>query len=181
MPTTWLSDEVWAQLEPRQARLTRRARRALALLVAVTGAGSILIAFGVTSGELGGNLYVPSWSTRVDTRSHDFVETIDIKNESWFDETITGATNRDGHIDVTDIRPAWLTIPHGRTRTLKLRFHVTDCAAVAPGDNVPVVHLDRFWGTQSVTIQVGSFTHGLQTGSLPLGNGPAWAACGRGG
>jgi hypothetical protein len=174
MPTTWVPDEVWTQLDSRQARLSKPARRALAAVVAVAAVATTLIALGVTSGELGGNLYVPTWSTHVETRAHDFVETVDITNDGWFAETIIGASNRDRHIDLTEIRPARLTIPHGKTRTLHLRFHVTDCAAVAPGDNPPVIKLDRFWGTQRVTLEVHGWTDGPQPG------GPAQQACGRG-
>jgi hypothetical protein len=176
--TTFLPDEVWAELDPRQARLTPRARRVLAAVVGVAVAGTVAITLGVMSGELGGSLYVPSWSTRVDTQSHDFVETISITNSSWFDETITGAADRDQHIDVTAMKPARLTIPHGGTRTLTLRFHVTDCAAVAAGTNAPIVHLERFWGTQSVTLDVHGWTADPQDAGF---SGPARAACGRNG
>lgn len=178
--TTWVPDEVWAELDPRQARLTTRARRALACVVTVAVAATILIALGVMSGELGGSLYVPTWSTRIDARSHDFVENISITNSSWFEETITGAGDSDRYIEVTDMRPARLTIAHRQTRALHLRLHVTNCAAVAPGDNRPVVRLERFWGTQSVALQVLGWTGGLHQGSDPLFNGPAWAACRRG-
>lgn len=177
MPTTWLPDEVWAQLDPRQARLSKRARWALTALVGLVVVATTLIALGVASGELGGNLYVPSSDASIDIRSHDFVETIDVRNQSWFDETITGVASSDQHIVVTDVRPARLTIPPGRTRALHVRFHVTDCAAVGGGDNQPVIHLERFWGTLSVTVAVSSWT----AGSNPLFNGPGWAACGKGG
>src|SRR4051794_5743083 len=47
MPTAWVSDEVWAQLDPHQTRLAKRARRAVALLVAVATAGTVFITLGV--------------------------------------------------------------------------------------------------------------------------------------
>lgn len=150
------------------------------MVVVIAAVGTVAIALGVASGELGGSLYVPTWRTQVEPGSHDFVETISIHNSSWFEETITGAADHDRYIAVTDMRPARLAIPHGGTRTLTVRFHVTNCAAVAPGDNRPVVHLERFWGTQSVTLQILGWTDGLRPGSYPLFNGPAWAACGRG-
>ncbi len=181
VPTTWLSDEVWAELDPRQARLPKQARRVLALAVALVAAATIAIGLGVASGEFGGNLYVPGWSIKVDSRTHSFEESVSIHNDSWFDETITGVGISGTGFRVTDWRPTHLTIAHGRTRTLHFRVQATDCAAVRAGEIHPVVRLERFWGTQSVALPVLDWTHGLQMGSEPLFNGPGWEACGKGG
>jgi hypothetical protein len=179
VPTTWLPDDVWRQLDPRQARLTKRARRGVAAAMASTAVATILVALGVASGELGGSLWLPTWDITINRHTHTFVESVSIENESWFDETITGAATGAPHVRVTDVNPARLTIPHGQTRTLRLRFQVTNCDTLPRGDAVPIVHLERFWGTQSVTLQVLPWTHGLEPGSYPLANGPAWEACGK--
>ncbi len=181
MSTTRLPDDVWAHLEPNAARLSKPARRGLAVALISAAAATILIALGVVSGQLGGSLYTPTWDLSIYRSAHTFAESISIRNEGWFDETITGVSFSSRDLRVTEVDPARLTIPHGQARTLHVVVEVNDCASAPRGDSYPVVHLDRFWGTQSVTLQVLSWTHGLQTGSYPLWNGPAWAACGKGG
>jgi hypothetical protein len=179
MPTR-LPDDVWSQLEPGAVRLSKRTRWTLA--VAMTGAAmaTILIALGVASGQLGGSLYTPMWDISFDKSAHTFAESISIRNEAWFDETITGVGFGSQDLRVNEVTPAPLTIPNGETRTLSVVVQVIDCARAPRGDVYPVVHLDRFWGTQSVTIQVLDWTHGLRIGSFPIDNGPAWEACAKG-
>jgi hypothetical protein len=145
--------------------------------VTVAAAATIVIALGVASGELGGNLYVPTWSINVNSHTHSFTESVSIQNKSWFDETITGVGFNGPGLRATDRQPARLTIPHGRTGTLRFTVQVTDCAAVWAGEIHPVVRLQRFWGTQSVALHVRDWTHGLHSGSDPLFEGPGWAAC----
>jgi hypothetical protein len=180
MGMTRVPDDAWAQLEPSAVRLSKLSRWGLAVAMTSAATATILIALGVASGQLGGSLYTPTWDFSIDTSAHTFAESISIRNEAWFDETITdvGFSSRD--LRVTEVDPTPLTIPHGQTRTLRVVVQVSDCVTAPRGDAYPVVHLDRFWGTQSVTIQVLSWTHGLQEGSYPLWNGPAWAACGKG-
>jgi hypothetical protein len=181
MPSTLVPDEVWEHLDPLQARLGKQSRRALALAVALVVATILGIALGVASGELRGNLYVPTWSIHVDTRTHSFNESVAIQNNGWFDETINGVGFNSPGLRATDLRPIRLTVPHGHTRTLRFTVTVSDCTAVRPGESDPVVKLERFWGTQSVELQVLDWTNGLQPGSDALANGPGWAACNRGG
>lgn len=161
-------------------RLPKQTRWGLALAMTGAALATILIAFGVASGQLGGSLYTPTWDFSIDKSAHTFTESISIRNEAWYDETITGVGFSSRDLRVTEVDPTALTIPHGQTRTLRVVVHVSDCETAPRGDVYPVVHLDRFWGTQSVTVQVLNWTHGLQPGSYPLWNGPAWAACGNG-
>jgi hypothetical protein len=181
MSTTRLPDDVWTGLRPSALRLPKRSRWLLAVALTGVAVATALIAFGVASGQLGGSLRTPTWDISSDTSAHTFTESISIRNDAWFDETVAGIAFASRDLQVVQIDRVPFTIPRGQARTVRVVVRVRDCVTAPAGDAYPIVRLDRFWGTQSVTVPVLSWTHGLGPGSYPLPNGPARAACNKGG
>jgi hypothetical protein len=92
-----------------------------------------------------------------------------IKNNGAVDERITGASTPAAGLPVlgsSTKRP--MTIRIGASAHVVMHFRAIDCGAVPFGPLPVSLHLERWWGTRSVTVQ----DHGEDFED-------AWVACGR--
>lgn len=168
MARSRVSDEVWAQLDPKVDRLSRRDRRlagAAALIVIV------LVAVGILARESGA-LWPRlsdggSWSGGYDLSGHTFTETTSVHNEGWQSVHVSGAAADSAGIAVTSMDGLPAEVPAGATVTITVRYAVTNCAAVNSGFVPIVVRVERWWGT--ATVRLAPMTAGS--------GGPAFSAC----
>jgi hypothetical protein len=155
-----VSDEVWAELDPRAGRLSREATRRLVIGVLVVLA---LVASGGLAWQSGLILPRVVWpetagwgaSSGPGTISHQLV----MENQGWTPVTLTGA-GRDGPgltLDrVFTVFP--VTLKPGQQITIDLTYRITDCAAITR-DPWPVpVRIDRWWGEQTAYLDLPTMT-----------------------
>lgn len=148
----WLTDEVWAQLDPAVGRVSPRDRR----WVAAGGLALVLVAAAFVvariSGELRPRISSDTYSATVNTSSHTAVVRYELRNDGWFDETVTGIDQTASFIDLTRASATHFVIPAGSTRSVVLTFHLRDCTKVDNDQPRVRLHLDRFWGTTTTTV-----------------------------
>jgi hypothetical protein len=104
-------------------------------------------------------LSVVGAQTRADSRDRTFGQSYDVRNDSPVTLHLIAATTHVHGIAVTgtNVPAHGLTVPPHRTVTINTRYQVTDCHK-PPAGPLPVrLSIDRWWGTQIVTVQ----DHGL--------------------
>jgi hypothetical protein len=164
-----VSDEVWAQLDPRAGALsradTRLITRLTALAVVVAAAAMALWVSGFVRANL-------SWSdsqgygSSFNPHTHTFSTDVVVKNNGWTAVRVTGIGG-DGaglhltgttqpHISTDLGRTVPFTLEPGQTAILALDYQVTDCAAVTSGSFPVPVRVKRFWGTQTVSVGIAT-------------------------
>ncbi|MGI8879349.1 MAG: hypothetical protein ACR2KJ_02330 [Jatrophihabitans sp.] len=174
MPTTpWLSDQVWAHLDPRAGRLTHRGRLALgaaAVAVLLVTAAAIAVQMsGLFPARIG------AWASEVtvDTQSHTTVERIQLGSNDWFDERVQAVSTRvPGVVVLSSDRPT-IRAGHHATLTVRLRF---DCTRVTHGAVTLALWLSRPWGSTSILILGPDLPDTAQSVNVSM-DGPGWAAC----
>jgi hypothetical protein len=163
-----LPDEVWAQLSPEDARLTRMSRRRLALLVVVI----VVLATGAALLQVSG-LLTPQVEMRTGSASaggHAFMQSVQIENTGWFDEHLSAVDSHARGAEVVSVKGAGSVIHPGASITIEVDYRMLDCSAVRASDPAPInLRLHRSWGTRTVTVQSGGDSAGL-----------SWVACGHG-
>src|SRR2546423_3242513 len=154
----WVSDEVWAALDPkagaiRGAELKRLAVGAVLLVVVLVGAALLWVS-GLVHSRLAWS-YAEGYGAQ--TRDRIFATDVGILNNGWTDVRITGV-GQDGPglklIDVSDRpnistdagRKPPFTLHPGQTAVVSLSYQVTDCAAVPSGAFDVPVRVERPWG-----------------------------------
>ena len=154
--STRLTDDVWRQLDPNTGRLSRRSARLVGVAFLV---GLALLAASVIARRAGFFDAQLAWpaSTNWETTAvdHVIVHSVTVENTGWIPVTVTGA-GRDGPglrlRRVDGVFPT--TVPAGGEFTFTLTYEVIDCAAVR-ADTWPVpVRVDRWWGTESVLVDL---------------------------
>jgi hypothetical protein len=151
-----VTNDVWRQLDPNSGRLTRRS----AWLVAAAFLVGLALLAGIGVAERAGLLEAQlAWSTSASWQTtavdHVIVHSVNVENTGWIPVTVTGA-GRDGPgLRLQRVDGAFpTTVPAGGTFTFTLTYEVIDCAAVR-ADTWPVpVRVQRWWGTQSVFIDL---------------------------
>lgn len=164
MKTQYVSDEVWARLDPSAARLSPAARIKVALwclaaaviafmVLVLTASGLLIHRFTVESGA-GGGSFQSCW------------QTMTIKNSGWFDEHITAATLHPHGTGGTMTRSlAGSNLGSGATRAIRVQYHGPICRQLlaAPvfdnGTRTPpelTLQLRRPWGTSTATIRLAA-------------------------
>lgn len=151
-----LTDEVWAQLDHRAARLSRKQQRraylAVATLVIAAQLGVLTWLSGATAPRL-----------QVDEREGTSAEvhyrasigyTVAVRNDGWFPVTILGwgssrpgleRYHRSGELSGFTLKP-------GATQEVEVNYRITDCHAVTNEPQPLAVRVERFWGTQTVSV-----------------------------
>jgi hypothetical protein len=145
-------------------------RRRRAVLIGVSAALTIgLLLFLVVLPLAPTGLTVIGADMRADKGSRLVTQDYWIKNNGAVDERITAATTHAAGLAVLGSsidRP--ITIRVGASTHVVMHYRITDCAAVPYGPLPVSLHLDRWWGTRTITVQ----DHGEDFED-------AWVACGR--
>jgi hypothetical protein len=162
MGTLYVSDEVWANLDPSAAQLNSAARIKVALwsvaaaviafaVLVLTASGLLMPRFTVESAAGGGSLRT-CW------------QTMTIKNSGWFDEHVNAADLQPHGTGATMTRSlAGSDIQSGATRAVRLHFSGPICRQLltAPpfgnGTRTPpqlLLQLRRPWGTSTAIIRL---------------------------
>lgn len=153
--TTWLSDEVWRQLDRNKGRLSRRGtmRAWLAILAAgaVFAAGLAVWRSGVIAPRL-------EWPRNAgigfEAGQRHIRYQLTIVNQGWTTETITGYGRSGPGLHLLAVHaPPDVRLALGDTVDIAIEYEVTDCAAV-PADPWPVpVRVHRVWGEVTAWVQ----------------------------
>jgi hypothetical protein len=164
-----LPDEVWAQLRPADARLTRLSSARLRLL----GAAAVLVATCVVLTMVSGFL-TPQLNDYSSTGSAEFgsrtvTQSVELHNDGWFTEHIDRIDTTGPGLRVTGHSGA-LVIGSGEQVTLQVTYHITDCSVVGRDQPVPILlRLRRPWGHRTTTLEADNRS------------GMVWTACQGGG
>jgi hypothetical protein len=160
--TGWVSDEVWAQLDPRAGRLTRSGR--LALTVSAVAAIALIVgiwAAGV-SGVVRPRLSATGWSAT--TGPVTVVETVTAANTGWTTARLTSVATPTAGLRIEGVRGLPVHVRSGASARIIVRIAVTDCAN-PPSGWIPLqVRASHWWGTTSAAL------------AEPSGGGPPLAA-----
>jgi hypothetical protein len=170
--TQWVSDEVWAELDPTAGTLSRTQRRRA--LAAASAAVAVLIAgFAVDrSGVVRAHIDYSADSANAGAASLNprfFIRQVAVQNTGWTTVRVTGV-GQDGpglrlvrpggpeglpkDLELQDSTPVPFDLHPGQIATVEVAYQVTDCAAV-PSDSFPVaLRIDRLWGTQTIDISL---------------------------
>lgn len=185
-----MSDEVWAQLDPKAGRLTARGRRALAAGVAFVAALLAAALVVALSGAVWPRLALigGGWQQAGSEPGSRVISVgVEVDNHGWTAARITGVAAPPGlrvtRVEGASVTPATpddpggagrpdsalpITVPvHGQV-SLTVFYSVVSCAEPAPNPERMRVEVSRWWGTASV---------GLDLGRLPPGPPLAVGAC----
>lgn len=159
-----LPDEVWAKLDPAEARIGRVSRRILmrgGILLVVL---ATLVVLSQTSGLVG--LRLKAYAGSYEEVARTFSLTFSLENGGWFAEHIDAIELAVPGAMLSGSDGAGITIPSRKSRHVTVRARITDCSQVLPDGEIRVVlHLHRFWGAKTQTI-------GVQ-----LSQGILWRSC----
>jgi hypothetical protein len=151
----WVSDEVWAQLDPRAGRLSRRGRFALALAALGAAALVIVVWAAGASGLVRPRLSVDGWASQ-ESGHASFSERVVLANHGWTTARLTAVTTPTRDLHVTGARGLPVHIRPGETVTITVRLAVLDCAN-PPSGWIPVrARVSHWWGTTSAALDAPS-------------------------
>lgn len=175
-----LSDSTWAELDPHAGDLSARGR----WQVAATVAACLLLVAGLivlrASGLAWPNVAMgDTYSSSADPATRTFYDTVQIRNDGWRAERITGISTPMNGVQVTSLDGAPVTIPARSSVTVTIHYLARDCAAVERGPTRLSVRLHRWWGTSTVTLTPPPWLHPTtdELGASVMTSGPAWVAC----
>ena len=154
--TQFVSDEVWTQLDPNVGRLPRRTTWRLAI-----GAALALLVLAAASavwrsGLVTNRLVWDDMASHSASATHTFIEhSVEIRNTGWVPITILGAAESGPGLRLDRIDGSFpMTVEPDATVSFVVRFTVTDCAAIPTGAWPMPVRVDRWWGEQTVLIDI---------------------------
>jgi hypothetical protein len=159
-------DDVWAQLRPADARLTKLSYARLRLLGAVVVLAATCAALAEVSGYLMPQLTEYSSSGTAESTTHVITRTIEFRNDGWFTEHIDRIDTTGPGLQLTGQRGD-LVVGPGKRAILEVTYQVTDCSVIQRDQPAPVLlRLRRPWGYRTSTLEAGGPTGGM-----------AWTAC----
>jgi hypothetical protein len=162
-----LPDDVWAQLRPADARLTRLSYARLRLLGAAVVLAATCAALAEVSGFLMPQLTESSSTATAEPSTHVITQTIEFGNDGWFTEHIARIETAGPGLQLTGQRGD-LVIGPGKHAVIEVTYRVTDCSVIRQDQPAPVLlRLRRPWGYRTVT---------LEGTGMPAG-GVVWTAC----
>ncbi|MEZ0113587.1 hypothetical protein ABH920_007620 [Catenulispora sp. EB89] len=170
--TRWVSDEVWAELDPNAGNMSRTQRRRA--LAAASAAVALLIA-GFTidrSGVVRAHVDYSADSANsgaASPKTKFFTRQVAVQNNGWTTVHVTGV-GKDGpglhlvqpggpeglpkDLELQGNTAVPFDLRPGQIAIVEVAYQITDCAAV-PSDSFPVtLRVDRPWGTQTVDISL---------------------------
>lgn len=153
--TGWVSDEVWARLDPASGALPLRTRHRV---VAVTMLATV-ITFGLITmhveGLLGPRLYADYLASfRSDPATHSFDEQLELQAVGWADVALRDVTVVTPGYRLTRVTGVPGTVPGDGNATIGLSFAVTDCAHPPAVEPRLRFHVDQWWGTTTVDVDL---------------------------
>lgn len=152
MPTQpLLTDEVWAQLDPRAGRLSAAGRRALVVAVAIGLVVLVLAYLALVSGLVRPNLAMTGDNgASADIDRHTVTLTINVVNNGVAGVRIIGIAAPESGARVVRVDGLPAALSAGGTLTLTIRYSIDCTRPVQPlrlGFEV-----ERPWGTATVTV-----------------------------
>jgi len=170
--TQWVSDEVWAELDPTAGPLSRTQRRRA--LAAASAAVIVLIAgFAIDrSGVVRAHIVYDSDSGDIGATTPNpqfFTRQVAVQNTGWTTVRVTGV-GQDGpglhlvrpggpegfpkDLELVGSTPVPFDLHPGQIATVEVAYQITDCAAVPLGSFPVTLRVGRPWGTQTVDISL---------------------------
>lgn len=160
-----LTDEVWHRLDPHAARLDRRSRRALTLMVLGAAVLVVLIVLGSLSGLLRSRVDTGSGGGDATANSHLVTSSEHLINNGWIDERIDAVAVTTPGFRLISSHGAVTTITGGGTGQVSVAVRVLDCSQVTRTTDFSIqLRLHRFWGETTVTFDAAA-------------SGLAWDSC----
>ncbi|WP_194918960.1 hypothetical protein [Catenulispora rubra] len=191
--TRWVSDEVWAELDPNAGTMSRaQRRRALAVAsaaVAVLIAGFTIDRSGVVQAHVDYSAD-SSDSGAASPKTKFFTRQVAVQNNGWTTIHVT-SVGKDGpglhlvrpngpeglpkDLDLQGSTAVPFDLHPGQIAIVEVAYQVTDCAAVS-SDPFPVaLRVDRPWGTQTVDISLPLMpAPGITNGLVPASDMIGW-------
>lgn len=166
-----VTDEVWQQLDPAAGRLPRgQFRRVLLRLVALMVAAELgYVAW--LAGLLVPRIVHDQAGAQITTAYPGMTYTVTIRNDGWLPAEVVGWGSSRPGLKLVSI-PDGFELAPGESRDITVGYLVTDCAALTNDSGQFTVHVARFWGTQSVGIDLPRQTprdhSGMWSGEPPL-------------
>lgn len=153
--TAWVSDEVWARLDPDAGRLGRRGRWALTAVViaavAVCALGYAFLAAGLVRPRL--TLRGDGWEQASSAaRARTVTVIASLYNAGWTQVTVDSLTTSSHGLRVSGAEALPRTIRADTGTTIAVDLQMTDCAH--PGPLVLLARVPRWWGTATVRLAV---------------------------
>jgi hypothetical protein len=155
--TVWVSDEVWARLDPKAGRLSARGRWALAgaaVLVTAAVAGLWLVqSAGLVRPRL--SLENGGWTAGTANPSTRAVEeTTTVDNDGWTAVRVESVTGVAAGPRVVGVEGVPVTIPAHGSATITVHYRVTRCAP-PPTSLGFGLRVARWWGTETIGLGSG--------------------------
>jgi hypothetical protein len=153
--TDLLNDGVWARLDPHAGRLTRRVAARLWLVALVCAVLAVAALFVWRAG-----LIVPrierdrmAGGFVASVEAPEFTVAVPLMNNGQLTETVLGVGRSGPGLTLEPPVDGYpLTLPSRTGVELRLRYKVTDCAAVPAGDWPIPVRISRPWGAATVYV-----------------------------
>lgn len=159
----WVSDEVWAQLDPRAGTLGRGQRRGL---VAGAAAAAVLVAAGFAADRsvrahlvLARDAGYQASTTKDSQGARILTRQFTVKNTGWTTVRVVGVGQDgpglrllgSGTSEIPGAQPPFDLGP-GKTAAVVVVYEITDCAAVPTGPFPVAVRVHGLWGTQTLHV-----------------------------
>jgi len=153
--TGWVSDEVWATLDPESGALSSRARHRVVAALALAAVIIIGLITMRVEGLLGPRLYADYLASfRSYPATHSFDERLELHAAGWADVALRDVTVVTPGYRLTRVTGVPGTVPGDGNATIGLSFAVTDCAHPPAAEPRLRFSVDRWWGTATVEVDV---------------------------
>ncbi len=146
-----LTDEVWAQLDHSAARLPHEQLRRIYLVLAVLLIAAQAGVVAWLSGAIVPRLHVDRWSEATAERFVGFSYITALRNDGWFPIIVTGWGASQTGLELHGAQTGF-TLRPGESHDIEVTYRILDCDAVT-NEYAPLpVHVERFWGMQTVRL-----------------------------